>query len=156
MKRLTLIIVITVGCMSCTDINSSSLLDSDAFKTTEERVAQLKKEIKSNSDFYNAEFELFNVNGFSKRRPTSIPGASSWDYKFAIRVTPSNVDKWTEGMQKIDFTDYNLNWTEKIIEARAKDWKTTSTPEFYTNKSANTMLIVYRTEGIIYKRVIAN
>lgn len=99
---------------------------------------------------------MFNVNGFSKKRPTSIPGASSWDFKFAIRVTPSNVDKWTEGMQKIDFTDYNLNWTEKIIEARAKDWKTTSTPEFYTNKSANTMLIVYRTEGIIYKRVIAN
>ncbi|NRA12803.1 MAG: hypothetical protein HRT57_12670 [Crocinitomicaceae bacterium] len=77
MKKINLILGILIFVLSsCSD---SSRLDSDNYETKEERVEVLKKEIKSFSEFENAEFKLFNVNGFSNSR-TTVPGASSWDY----------------------------------------------------------------------------
>ncbi|MBU2926702.1 hypothetical protein [Winogradskyella psychrotolerans] len=157
MKKLTLITsLIYLGFCSCSDFHNSNLLDSDNYNTREKRIECLKYEIKAKSDFENAEFELFNVNGFTNSRPTSIPGASSWDYKFVIRVKSSDINKWTEGMQKTQPTNYDISWTKAIVEKRASDWQTTSQPEFFKRKTANVMVIVFRNEGIIYKRVIAN
>ncbi|WP_425222663.1 hypothetical protein [Psychroserpens sp.] len=148
--------MITLGLVSCSNFNNSNYLDSDTFKTKKERVACLKNEIKSKSEFDNAEFELFNVNGFSNSRITTIPGTSSWDYKFVIRVNPSDIDKWTQEMLEIEPKNYNLNWTTEIIEKRAIDWITNSLPEFYTRTEDNVLIIIFRTEGIIYKRMISN
>ena len=90
MKKVKILIgLLILGLYSCSEISNSNKLDSDNYKTKEERVEVLKKEIESFSEFGNAEFELFNVNGFSNSR-TTLPGASSWDYKFAIKVKPSN------------------------------------------------------------------
>jgi len=157
MKKLTFIITfILLGLSSCFESNNSNLLDSDQFDTKEERIEQLKNEIKSKSDFDNAEFELFNVNGFSNSRSASIPGASSWDYKCAIKVKSSDIDKWTEGMIKTEPTDYDISWTKEIVEKRVSEWITNSQPEFYTRDESKVMMIVFRTEGIIYKRMITN
>lgn len=157
MKKSTLIIsLIILGFNNCNESNNSNQLDSDTFKTKEERIKLLKNEIKSKSDFSNTEFELFNVNGFSNSRLTTIPGASSWDYKFVIRVKPTDIDKWTEGLQKTEPTDYDLSWTKKIVEKRASEWVRNSQPEFYKRNESNVMVIVYGNEGIIYKRVIVN
>jgi hypothetical protein len=128
-------------------------LDSDKFDTKKERIETLKNEIKSNSDFDNTEFELFNVNGFTNTR-TLVPGASSWDYKFVIRVKVSDINKWTEGWIRIKSTDNDLSWTNEIIKKRANEWITISQPEFYTRKGNDVLMIVFRNEGIIYKRVI--
>lgn len=76
----SLVILMLIGCSKASELKE---LDSDDFKTKEKRVDVLKKEIKYPSDFEDAEFELFNVNGFSNTR-TGIPGASSWDYKFVL------------------------------------------------------------------------
>jgi len=59
-------------------------------------------------------------------------------------------------MLKTEPTDYDLIWTKKIVENRADEWETNSPPEFYIRKENSTMVIVYRTEGIVYKRFIAN
>jgi len=65
MKKLTVIIsLIIIGFSSCSDLNNFNRLDSDKLDTKEECIEHLKNEIKSKSDFENAEFELFNVNGF--------------------------------------------------------------------------------------------
>ncbi|MGD1891377.1 MAG: hypothetical protein ACFB15_12395 [Cyclobacteriaceae bacterium] len=130
-------------------------MDSDDYDTKKERVEVLKKEIKSFSDFENAEFELFNVNGFSNSRAT-VPGASSWDYKYAIKVKPSDVDKWTAGLLKIETDSSNDNWAKKIVQERKNDWKTETEPEFYSREEANVIIIVFRSDGIIFKRVINN
>lgn len=156
MKKLKIIILILIlGLYSCFDTKNSSHLDSDNFDSKDERIEILKKEIKSFSDFENAEFELFNVNGFSNSR-AAVPGASSWDYKFGIKVKPLNLDKWTEGMIKVGPKDYNIGWTGEITEKRKNEWKPNSKPEFYTRKGKNVMLVMYRTEGVIFKRVINN
>lgn len=155
-KSILIISLIILGINSCNESNNPNQLDSDTFKTKEERVKSLKNQIKSKSNFNNAEFELFNVNGFSNSRPTSIPGASSWNYKFVIKVAPSDIDKWTEGLLKIEPTNYDFSWTKIIVEKRASDWITNSQPEFYKQNESDVMVIVYRNEGILYKRIITN
>ncbi len=150
-----ILLVAILGLTSCFETKNSSHLDSNDYDSKKERVEILKKEIKSKSNFENAEFELFNVNGFSNGRAT-VPGASSWDYKFVIKVKSSDTDKWTEGMIKVEPTDYEIDWTEKIIEKRKNEWTANSQPEFYTRKEGEVMLVLYRTEGIIFKRVINN
>jgi hypothetical protein len=154
MKELKILIgllILTLG--SCSETANSNKLDSDNYNTKDERIEILKKEIKSFSEIENAEFELFNVNGFSNSR-TTVPGASSWDYKFAIRINPLDVDKWTNGMISIDSVDYNDSWMEMIIKVRAEDWRTESEPEIYTRKGDNVMMFVYRNEGILFKSVV--
>jgi len=147
------LLVAIFGLTSCFETKNSRHLDSNDYDSKKERVEILKKEIMFKSNFENAEFELFNVNGFSNGR-TTVPGASSWDYKFVIKVKLSDADKWTEGMIKVEPKDYEIDWTKKIIEKRKNEWTTNSQPEFYTRKEGEVMLVLYRTEGIIFKRVI--
>lgn len=131
------------------------ITDSDYYETKDERVKVLKKEIKSFSNFKNAEFELFNTNGFSNSRPI-LPGASSWDYKFVIKVNSFDVGKWTTGMILIEPKGIDETWMKKVIQKRKNDWVTESTPEFYIRNGDNVKVVVYRSEGIIFKRVTYN
>ncbi|AXT50885.1 hypothetical protein D1818_08625 [Aquimarina sp. BL5] len=156
MKKLTLLLLlITIGFNSCFDSSTlkSNKLDSDDYESKTERVEILRNEIKSFSDFKNAEFELFNVNGFSNSR-TTLPGASSWDYKFVIKIDSSDIKKWTEGMIKTIPEDHDDKWMKEIIEKRRMEWQTTSDPEKYTRNGDNVVMIVYRSEAIIFKRVV--
>lgn len=153
MKRL-FYIIITIGMFSgciLSDPNSSKLNSKD-YESKLERIEILKKEIKYFSDFLDAEFELFNVNGFHDHR-ISLPGASSWDYKFVIRVDSINISKWTTGMQVIEFTNYDDNWTKEIIKQRKQNWETTSEPQFFIRKGEDVTMIIYKNEGVIFKRV---
>ncbi len=145
-------VVITIGFLtSCIDSNSSKL-DSDDYDNKEERIKKLKMEIKSFSDFQDAEFELFNVNGFHNKR-TSVPGSSSFDYKFVIKLDTVNIPKWTTGMTEVKLTDYDDGWTEEMIKGRKENWQTLSKPQYFKRNDENVMLLVYKNEGIIYKRV---
>jgi hypothetical protein len=132
---------------------SSTKLDSDDYVTSKERVEILSKEITVFSKILDAEFELFNVNGFSNQR-TSVPGASSWDYKFAIIVNREDIPKWTEGMTETSMPDTDYDWTNEILKNKKNHWKLNSLPKYYLRKGENVLMIVYRNEGIIFKRVV--
>jgi hypothetical protein len=156
MKNVIFILVFAFpGLSGCWNSSDPNQLDSNDYDTIEKRVKILKKEIKSFSNFKNAEFELFNVNGFSNSR-TLVPGTSSIDYKFAIKTNPADVDKWINGMTEIEPEDYDDLWIKKMIEKRENVWKTNTQPKFYTRKGDNVMMIVYKSDGIIFKRVIDN
>jgi hypothetical protein len=145
-------IILTIGFLtSCSDSNTSKL-DSDDYENKMERIEKLKMEIKPFSDFQDAEFELFNVNGFQNQR-TSVPGASSWDYKFVIKVDTVNISKWTTGMTEVDLTEYNDSWTKEIIKDRKQNWQTFSNPQYFKRNGENVTMLVFKNEGIIYKRV---
>ncbi len=128
-------------------------MDSDDYNTKEERVAVLKNEIKVYSSFEDAEFELYNVNGFSNSR-ASLPGASSWDYKFALKIDPSDIEKWTTGMVKTGVNDYDDRWMKELVRKRADNWQTETQPEFYTRNKDDVIMIVFRPEGVLFKHVV--
>ncbi|MBI3235206.1 MAG: hypothetical protein HYZ42_14425 [Bacteroidetes bacterium] len=145
-------IIITIGFLtSCSDSNSSKL-DSDDYENKMERIEKLKMEIKPFSDFQDAEFELFNVNGFHNQR-TSVPGASSLDYKFVIKIDTVNLSKWTTGMTEVELTDYDDSWTKEIIKSRKQNWQTFSKPQYFKRNGEDVTMLVFKNEGIIYKRV---
>lgn len=150
-----ILLSILIGLSNCSEKHNSTRLNSKNYQSKKERIEILNKEIKAYSTFTNAEFELFNVNGFSNSRVT-IPGASSWDYQFVVKVKTDDIDKWTEGMVKDIPKLHKGEWMENIIEQRKNEWPIHSTPEFYIRKGENVVVIVYRPEGIIFKRVIQN
>jgi hypothetical protein len=146
-------IIITIGFIaSCSDSNTSRL-DSDDYENKVERIEKLKMEIKPYSDFQDAEFELFNVNGFHNLR-TSVPGASSLDYKFVIKIDSMNISKWTTGMTEVELVDYDDSWTKEIIKGRKQNWRKLSKPQYFKRNGENITMLVFKNEGIIYKRVI--
>jgi hypothetical protein len=133
--------------------NYSKELDSDSFKTASDRVTILSKEIKTFSAIKDAEFELFNVNGFSFEENRSVPGATSLDYKFVIRIDTNDIEKWTEGFFNTDSIKYDATWTEKMILNRKSIWKKQSKPLVFRRPNENVVLFVFKEEGIIFKRV---
>jgi len=155
MKTFYLTFIAALLFSSCSDSKINTLLDSDDFDSAKDRVDELKKRIHSKSEFKNAEFELFSVNGFSNSR-TSVPGGSSWDYKFVIKTSPDYLDKWTAGMVKLESSEIDMTWTIKITEKRKDEWPTSGRTECYANKEKNVIVILYRDDGLIFKRVIQN
>jgi len=153
MKRY-LYIIITIGLFtSCTSSNSNSTkLDSDDFDNIVDRIDKFEIEIKPPSDFQDAEFELFNVNGFHNQR-TWVPGSSSWDYKFVVRIDTIDISKWTIGMKEVEITHYDDSWTKEITKGRKQNWRTISKPQYFIRSGEDVTMLVFKSEGIIYKRV---
>ena len=155
MKKSVYLLFIFIFFNSCSKNLNSTHLNSENYNDKKDRIEILKKEINQNSEILDAEFELFNVNGFSDTDKI-IPGASSWDYKIAIKIYPSDIFKWTNEFKKSDTFQNNINWTKKIVEKRKENWLTYSNPEFYYRNNSKVEMIVFKEEGIIYKRIIAN
>jgi hypothetical protein len=124
------------------------------------RVEILKQEVRCFSGIKDAEFELFNVNGFKNSSGLSVPGSSSSDYKFVVKVDTADISKWREGMTKFDPDHYEDSWTKEIVKGNKEDWLMTSQPTYYVREGLadgwNTTLVEFYSEGIVFKRVITN
>lgn len=137
----------------CAGHSCPTQMDSDSFATKQERLAALQQEIQPMSALKDAEFELFNVNGFSQCR-AMVAGASSADYRFAVRVAPKDVDKWTQGFSVVDSSTYNTEWPAQLVAARQQAWHTAEPPKLYVKKGQNVVVLVHKPEGIIFKRIV--
>ncbi|WP_438426078.1 hypothetical protein [Aquimarina macrocephali] len=154
MRSVYKIIVLCFVLVSCVNSHKNNTLTSIETESAEDRIAMLKREIVSKSEFYDAEFLLFNVNGFTNSRITSIPGPSSWDYQFAIKVEPLEVKHWIADFTKIDAKEYTSDWTNSLVIHRKQNWEIKSTPEVYKREESNTFIIIYQKEGIVFKRIL--
>lgn len=146
-----MLILVLLFCLSCsnkTEIKSKNISDKN------ERIQKLIVEIKYFSGIRDAEFDLYNVNGFSDDF-VMIPGSSSIDYKFAVKVIPKKISDWTKDLEKTTGDIQSEKWASSLIETRKNNWQTTSKPVFYKRKNDSTItVIVYEKEGIIYKRIL--
>ena len=141
-------LVMLVVFSNCSSKEGHSKMSSKDIASASERVTALSAEIKAPSQFVDAEFDLFNVNGFSNSR-NMVPGASHWDYRFAIKTDSSNVDSWLHGLDKVDSAD--ISWTIDVIDHRKHLWNITGSPEIYKSNDQMTSAVVYRSEGIVFK-----
>lgn len=145
-----------IGLILCiTQCGSETKLDSDKYETSAERVEILSRWIKSYSPIKDAEFELFNVNGFDDWS-WSIPGPSALNYKFAVKVDTADVSKWYDGMTEVSIGVDSIGWTEDITQHRKENWQTSGTPRYYERTGQGVKMIVYPKDGILFKKVIAN
>lgn len=150
-----LILMLSILMTSCSQVTK---LDSDAFEEVEQRIRILKQEIHPFSEFHDAEFKLFNVNGFKgQRQGFTVPGGSSFDYKFVIRADTADLRKWTESMVvKSDTAQIDPTWTKELTTRRSTNWRTTCKPTYYIRENEGVTVIAFQNDGILFKRVILN
>jgi len=153
---LFLFILIDLITQSCKSKKSdSTTLTSEDFSSKTERIDVLRKEIKIFSELKDAEFYLINANGFSNQR-VSVPGASSLDYQFAIKIDTNDINMWLEGMTETPGHITNNYWIDKIPVSRKENWETHSTPKVFTRIGNSVTMFVYKDEGIIFKHIWSN
>lgn len=105
------------------------------------------------SKILDCEFDLFDVNGFKSER-FSVPGASSWYYKFGVSLNKSDISKWTNGLRDTVFSNCDFGWVTDLIKHRHQNWLLYSKPKFYLSDSTDALLIVYEDEGAIFQEII--
>jgi hypothetical protein len=138
-------LLFAIGC------KNDSKIDSYNLASKSENILELEKHVKFFSEVNSVDYELFNVNGFENKR-LSAPGASSMDYKIAVQVNKENLDSWVSGMVNLKQPHGDLDWIDRIKEKG--NWNVNSTPEYYERKGENVKVIMYRDEGVIFKRII--
>lgn len=139
---------------SCSDEEIKKELYSLNYGTKAERVATLKKEIEVHSDFENAEFLLYNSKGFTFHVNTFyLPEYR--DYRYVIKLNPEDVDNWLKGFEKVNPSESFEEWPDKLIRIRRDEWPLQSTPEYYAMENEMVYMLVYRKEGVIFKKSIS-
>lgn len=140
--------------VSCTSGDSNPRqLNSGDYENITERLEVLKKEVNCYSEILDTEFQLFNVNGFKNERVT-VPGATSLDYKFVVRIDTSKMKEWTKDMIEFIPQKIDLKWMKKITAHQPENWNTKSVPKFYHYGDDKVLVVAYIKEGIIFKRVL--
>lgn len=149
MKTSFLHMIVFLGvAFSCDQRNTE--LTSETFQTSEKRVQQLKQQIVAPTDFRDAQFRLFNVNGFS-RSVAGVPGASSYDYKFILKIDPNDMNAWTKGLKEASGRD--MKWINELIQNEEKSWFPTNQGEQYYSDERNVLLVLFRKDSLLAKRV---
>jgi len=136
--------------------STNSTLTSNDFETSGERVATLKEHIKCYSDFSDAEFELFNVNGNFNNERLTVPGGSSWDYIFVLQLEADSIDNWTSGMIPLDkkVVVDSISWVVKLNEMLTnKVYIGDSGQLFERTRDAN-YAVVFRKSGLVFRKIV--
>lgn len=151
---LSILICLSIQSCNSGDHNSTTLTSKDITDRSE-RINILKREVKVFSELKDAEFYLVNANGFSNQR-ISVPGASSLNYQFVIKIDTNDISKWTEGMTEISSYSTNNDWIDKLLVSRKENWNVHSIPKVFTRIGDSVIMFVYNDEGIIYKKLWSN
>ncbi|MES2848733.1 MAG: hypothetical protein V4685_06730 [Bacteroidota bacterium] len=152
-NKLYLILFVVSICACKNNSTSNSTLNSISIDEKQDRIQTLAKYVHLKSGISDGEFDLFNVNGFDNER-LSVPGASSWNYKFGVMVNKNDIYKWTNDLRDTTFKAPDFNWILKLIRNRPQNWSLHSKPKFYIGNSLDDILVVYENEGAIFRQII--
>lgn len=151
-KLYLILFVITIYACNNTS-TSNSTLNSASIEKKQDRIQMLAKYVNLKSGISDCDFDLFNVNGFGNER-LSVPGASSWNYKFGVIVNSNDIPKWTNDLRDTAFDTPDYSWILELIKYRPQNWSLHSKPKFYIGDSINDILVVYENEGAIFRKII--
>lgn len=144
-----------LGCAEKTDPNTKG---SKQISEIAERIKTIQHYVKCESDLLDAQFVLFNANGFEKNeRRTDIPAPSYWDYKYAVKVPPEQAIRWTNAMVDITMPeDYDDSWIAEIVSHDKENWNPVTTPilALRVADGLRIEMLTYEEEGMIFRREI--
>lgn len=119
----------------------SAALPSDA-----DKIAFLQQYLTLPSPIAATEFHIV----YHDNAAGGLPGPSDWDMQAAIKVTPADLPRWTDGMQQVATGEVDLGWGYALLPHEPR-WTIASQPVVYTR--AGTIVAVFEREGIVFKRV---
>lgn len=145
---ISLAILLLVSCNS----DNYQYLDSVDFGNKEERIKELNKIVTYHTDVLDVEFELFNVNGFGDSR-TLLPGTSSWNYYFLLKVNPEDLDTWKSAIQYPEDESVIPNYEilDRLKNKRKGNWELYSNPILFSGRNTNSYMLIYEEEGLIFR-----
>lgn len=137
----------------CMQPDPGSTIYSGHYDNKAQRIEKLRSLVTLDSDVEDAEYKLYNLNGFESNS-TRLPGASYSDYRLAVKLSRQALPRWTSGFNEIELEEPDHSWARDIILHDPERWATESQPRYYMSNDEKTMLIVYEKEGIVFKRII--
>lgn len=135
------------GAATAPQPDKSTDTQSSAFATDAEKTAFLQQYLKLPTPVEATEFHVVYHDNSQ-----GIPGPSDWDIRAALKVAPSDLPRWTDGLQPMDAATADLAWAAGLLPD-APRWAHSSPPEVYRRSESNAIVVVYAPEGIVLKRV---
>ena len=132
-------------------------INSSEIPNKQERIENLSEEIVVFSKILDAEYDLFKSSGFGFTSDFILSqlGPTDTEYKFAVKVNPSDIKKWKKGLTETKGDINNERWIQELTQARKKNWLTSTKPIFYTRTNEiNLTIVIYEKEGIIFKSIV--
>jgi len=120
-------------------------IESTNINLSSDRVAMVKKRIKTASPILDAEFDIYDVNAGNSR---SIPGASDRDYRVIMKIRSEYLLRWSKGMERVP--DYDYSWMKST--PRFEKWKIQSRPKIYKRPNEESYVLIFNRENIVAKR----
>ncbi len=143
MKTLTLWHLIFICFLfACSDKNHVS---SVGIANCEDRVLELKKYFNLKSNIIDTHFKIYDANLNNR----SVPGATSRDYKIALKLDPSLILKWTNDVKPVKNPN-DLAWANDPVITSLEGFSVSEMPQYLGNEYKQ--LIVYPKSGIIFLR----
>jgi hypothetical protein len=119
---------------------------STALATDADKIAFLQQYLTLPSPIAATEFHIV----YHDNMANGVPGPSDWDMQVAIKVAPSDLPRWTAGMEQIALDKTDLAWGYALLPQEGR-WAIATQPALY--RRAGTIMAVFEREGIIFKRV---
>ena len=117
---------------------------SDKFETDERKIRFVRRYFSLFSEIVSAEFHI----SYSAR-----PGGDTYDMRAAFLVDPSDCDAWLAPGYLVQLkTERILEWFDGLLPKDGR-WRHTSIPEIRQRPDGHAVIVAYRPEGIILKRV---
>ena len=142
MSILILAIVLLIGCKSNTTDTYSS-----QFKTSNERIAFLKKYVKLCSSVADTEF---HIQYQDDSEYTFVPSTSEWHMKVVMKISKKDIAKWRKGFVE-EKKMVNLDFGHNLIKGNPR-WSLKSKAKIYRNETG-TILAIFEKEGVIFKEI---
>ncbi len=141
--RFGLVVAIFSSCLvSCSKPSLTTNTYSSQLDTDRQKIEFLGKYFNLLSPIEATEFHIVcHNNDFAP---------SDLDIEAAMKVSPSDVKVWTEGMQ-LQQQPLDIAWGYALIAKDKKRWKIESKPKFYLRSSGDGVVVVFESEGIIFK-----
>lgn len=117
---------------------------SSEFNTDEQKVRFVRRYFELFSEIASAEFHItYHAH----------PNGDRYDMRAAFLVSPSDCGEWlAPGELVYPKSHLVLQWFEGILPNEAR-WRHTSAPEIRQRPDGHALIVVFRPEGIVLKRV---
>jgi hypothetical protein len=137
-----IVALISLCLVSCSKPSLTTNTYSSQLNSDRQKIEFLGKYFKLLSPIEATEFHIvYHDNDFAP---------SDLDIEAAMKVSPSDVKVWTEGMQ-LQHQPLDIAWGYALIAKDKQKWSIKSKPKFYRRSSGDGVVVVFESEGIIFK-----
>lgn len=148
--RITTGLIVSISSLTLVSCSIPSLTTdthSSKFSSDRQKIEFLTRYLKLPTPIEATEFHIVYHDNSG-----IVPGPSDWMIQAAIKVSPDSLKLWTKEMN-LQSQPINFDWGYALIPKTEQRWQLKSKPKFYQRNNENVYIVVFESEGIIFKSV---